>query len=88
MTTETDDLTEVTALETPQTERVAARRKTWREQRWERRRRRRWFEEVLGWILVPIIVFGAYWAVTAGLAALGTSPAALIQGVQTILSSH
>jgi hypothetical protein len=62
-----------------------ARRKSWREQRWERRRRRRFFEEVLGWILVPIIVLSAYWAVTAGLAAMGTSPSALIQGIQTIL---
>ena len=63
-------------------------RKTWREQRWERRRRRRMFEEILGWILVPLIVLGGIWAVNAGLEALGTSPAALIQGVQTVLSGH
>jgi hypothetical protein len=71
-----------------ETEPPAPERKSWREQRWERRRRRRVFEEVLGWIVVPIILFGAYWAVTAGLDALGTSPTALIQGVQTVLSGH
>jgi len=63
-------------------------RKSWREQRWERRRRRRVFEEVLGWIVVPIILLGTYWAITTGLDALGTSPTALIQGVQTVLSGH
>jgi hypothetical protein len=67
---------------------VPAPRKTWREQRWERRRRRRFHEELLGWILVPLIVLGCYWAVDSALGALGTSPAALIQGVQTILANH
>ena len=65
-----------------------AARKSWREQRWERRRRRRFFEEILGWIVVPLILLGAYWAVVAGLDAMGTSPAALIQGVQMIISGH
>ena len=31
-------------------------RKTWREKRWERRRRRIWLEEVLAWVLVPLEV--------------------------------
>jgi hypothetical protein len=62
--------------------------KSWREQRWERRRRRRFHEELLGWILVPLIVFGCYWAIDAGLGALGTSPAALFQGIQTIIANH
>ncbi len=85
MTTETH---EATLPETTQTQTAPARRKSWREQRWERRRRRRFFEEVLAWILVPVIVLGAYWAVDAGLGALGTSPAALYQGIQTILANH
>jgi hypothetical protein len=67
---------------------VPAPRKTWREQRWERRRRRRLYEEVLGWLLVPTIVLGCYWAIDATLSALGTSPAALIQGIQTIIANH
>ena len=75
-------------LQAAEAPRVPARRKSWRERRWERRRRRRVFEEILGWVLVPVIVFGTYWAVDAGLGALGTSPAALIQGIQTIISSH
>jgi hypothetical protein len=62
-----------------------AARKSWREQRWERRRRRYFFEEILGWVLVPLILLGAYWAVIGVLDAMGTSPAALIQGVQTVL---
>jgi hypothetical protein len=67
---------------------VSAPRKSWREQRWERRRKRRLYEEVLGWLLVPTIVFGCYWAIDAALGALGTSPAAFIQGVQTIFANH
>ena len=80
MTTETDS-GEGPLERTPA---VPAPRKTWREQRWERRRRRRFHEELLGWILVPLIVLGCYWVVDATLGALGTSPGALIQGIQTI----
>jgi hypothetical protein len=57
---------------------------TWREKRWERRRKRRVFEEVLGWILVPVILIGLYWAVKAGLSALGTSPSAVIQALRSL----
>jgi hypothetical protein len=67
---------------------AVAARKSWREQRWERRRRRRFHEELLGWILVPLIVFGVYWAVDSTLGAMGTSPAALVQGIQTIIANH
>ena len=80
MTAEVDD----THLEAAPA--AAAPRKSWREQRWERRRRRYFFEEILGWIVVPLILLGAYWAVVGVLDAMGTSPTALIQGVQTVLS--
>jgi hypothetical protein len=63
-------------------------KKSWREQRWERRRRRRLFEEVLGWILVPLILIAGYWGVKSGLAALGTTPTALIEGIKTAISSR
>ena len=82
MTTETQESALQPATSVPST------RKSWREQRWERRRRRRLHEEVLGWLLVPAIVFGCYWAVDATLGALGTSPAALVQGIQTIIANH
>jgi hypothetical protein len=61
-------------------------KKTWREQRWERRRRRIWLEEALAWILVPVIVLGGYYLVDSGLNALGTSPAAIIAGISMIAS--
>ena len=61
-----------------------AHKLTWREKRWERRRKRRMFEEVLGWILVPVILIALYWAVKAGLSALGTSPSAVIQALRTL----
>jgi hypothetical protein len=64
---------------TPQSQKL-----TWREKRWERRRKRRMFEEVLGWILVPVILIALYWAVKAGLSALGTSPSAVIQALRTL----
>ena len=61
-----------------------AKKLTWREKRWERRRKRRMFEEVLGWILVPLILIALYWAVKAGLSALGTSPSAVIQALRAL----
>lgn len=45
-----------------------------RELRRQRRRRRRRGEEILAWVLVPLICFGLYWSVTAGFEFLGTSP--------------
>lgn len=60
--------------------------RTWREKRWERRRRRIWFEELLGWILVPIILVAGYWAVVSLLAAMGTSPSAVIEAVKAVLA--
>jgi hypothetical protein len=60
---------------------------SWREKRYQRRRRRVWFEEILGWILVPVIVFGCYWLLNIGLNAIGTSPAAIMEGIDAIISS-
>ncbi len=60
---------------------------SWREKRYQRRRRRVWFEEILGWILVPVIVLGCYWFLEVGLSALGTSPAAIMEGIEAILAS-
>jgi len=47
---------------------------TRREERRLRRKRRRRGEEILGWILVPVIVVGIYWGVSAGFEFLGTTP--------------
>lgn len=60
---------------------------SWREQRRVRRRRRIWFEEVLGWILVPVIIVGCYWLAELTLNALGTSVSAIIDGLRMIASS-
>jgi nicotinamide riboside transporter PnuC len=60
---------------------------SWREQRRNRRRRRVWFEEILGWILVPVIVVGGYWLVIVALNAVGTSPSAIIDGLTNITSN-
>ena len=70
----------------------AARRRrvkrSWREQRWERRRRRRAVEEAMAWVLVPLLLLVGYWATKAGLSALGTSPSALIQGFKAAISGR
>jgi len=63
-----------------------AHKLSWREKRWQRRRRRRLFEEILGWILVPVICVALYWGVRAGLNAAGTSPTAVIQAIKTLVS--
>ncbi|GEO99765.1 hypothetical protein GCM10007887_28360 [Methylobacterium haplocladii] len=47
---------------------------TAREARRRRRKSRRRGEEILGWILVPIIVFGVWWGVNAGFEFFGTTP--------------
>jgi hypothetical protein len=60
---------------------------SWREKRYHRRRRRVWFEEILGWILVPVIILGCYWLLNIGLNAVGTSPAAIMEGIDAIISS-
>ena len=65
---------------------AAPERLTWREKRWERRRRRRIAEEVLGWVLVPLIVMAAYGFLKLILGALGTSPGALLNGINTFLA--
>ena len=65
---------------------AAPERLTWREKRWERRRRRRIAEEVIGWILVPLIVFAAYGFLKLILGALGTSPGALLAGIKAFLA--
>jgi hypothetical protein len=65
---------------------VPPRKLSWREKRWQRRRRRRLFEEILGWILVPVICVALYWGVRAGLNAAGTSPTAVIQAIKTLVS--
>ncbi|MEZ0170443.1 hypothetical protein [Microvirga sp. TS319] len=57
---------------------------SWREKRERRRRRRVWFEEILGWVLVPAIIVGCYWSLKAGLAAMGSSPEALMEGFRTL----
>jgi hypothetical protein len=63
-----------------------AHKLTWREKRWQRRRRRKLFEEILGWILVPIICIALYWAIKAGLNAAGTSPTAVYQAIKALVS--
>jgi hypothetical protein len=60
---------------------------TWRQQREVRRRRRVLFEEILGWILVPIILVGSYWLIELILNSLGTSVEAIINGIGTITSN-
>ncbi|TXN41017.1 hypothetical protein FV228_32270, partial [Methylobacterium sp. WL18] len=47
---------------------------TRREERRRRRQRRRRGEEVLAWVLVPLICVGIYLGVNAGFDFFGTSP--------------
>lgn len=63
-------------------------RRSWREKRWERRRQRQRVEELLGWILVPIILVAFYWLVKVVLMFFGTSPSAVLQAIGTLVSGH
>jgi hypothetical protein len=57
---------------------------TAKERRWERRRKRYIAEEILGWILVPIILVAIYFLALWILDLFGTTPETLIEGIQTI----
>jgi hypothetical protein len=57
---------------------------TGREKRRQRRRRRIVGEEILAWILVPAILIGCYYAVTGGLALLGTTPSAVFDQLKQV----
>jgi hypothetical protein len=60
---------------------------SWRQKRELRRRRRVWFEEILGWILVPVIIFGCYWLLNLTLGMLGTSLTAIMDGISAITAN-
>lgn len=60
---------------------------SWRQQREVRRRRRVWFEEILAWILVPIIIVGGYWLFEGTLNALGMSTEAIVEGLRAVAAS-
>ena len=62
----TDTLLAHAAEPAPERPAPARREKlSWFEKRDRRRRRRKAFEEVLGWILVPAFIYGIYLAVKA-----------------------
>lgn len=62
----TDTLLAHAAEPAPERAPQARREKlSWFEKRDRRRRRRKVFEEVLGWILVPAFIYGIYLAVKA-----------------------
>lgn len=63
----------------------ARQRLTGRERRWVRRRRRVVFEEVLAWVLVPVILIACYWLLKFILAGLGTTPTALFENVKAAI---
>jgi hypothetical protein len=56
---------------------------SWGEKRDRRRRRRLAFEEILGWILVPAILYGAYLVVQA----MGGIPPAAIDFLHEVVGS-
>ncbi len=68
----TDDLQEGPLAQT--TYAPAPTKLTAREQRRRRRQRRKRGEEVLAWVLVPVICFGIYWGIAAGFEMMNTSP--------------
>jgi hypothetical protein len=53
-----------------------------KEERWRRRKRRYLMEEILGWILVPIILVGLYFAAVWGLSLFGLTLDDVVAGAQ------
>lgn len=59
-------------------------RLTRREKRRQRRRRRKIGEEILGWILVPMILIAGYWAINAGFGFFGTTPSVVFDQLKQV----
>ncbi|MFE1600733.1 hypothetical protein [Methylobacterium sp. ID0610] len=57
---------------------------TAREKRRQRRRRRIIGEEILAWILVPVILFAGYWAVNGAFAFFGTTPGTVFEQLMQV----
>ena len=57
---------------------------TAKEKRWQRRRRRHVVEEIIGWILVPIILIALYFALIGGLALFGLTLDDLMDGLRMV----
>ncbi|ACA16721.1 conserved hypothetical protein [Methylobacterium sp. 4-46] len=55
-----------------------------REKRRQRRRRRIIGEEILAWILVPLIVLAGYWAFAGALSFFGTTPTAFFDQMMQV----
>ncbi|WP_349370693.1 hypothetical protein [Salinarimonas sp.] len=53
-----------------------------KEERWRRRKRRYLLEEILGWILVPVILVGLYFAILWGLSLFGLTLDDVVAGAQ------
>lgn len=60
---------------------------TERERRWQRRRRRFFMEEILGWILVPIILIALYFGATGLLTAFGYTIDDVIEAFRTLMNA-
>ena len=58
--------------------------KSGRQMRRGRRRRRVWFEELMGWVFVPVILYAVYWASISLLALFGKTPQEVIEGLTQI----
>lgn len=63
------------------------KKKTWKQSRKERRRRRIWFEELIAWVFVPLILAFSYWCFVEALGLFGKSPSELWEGLQDVYSS-
>ena len=60
------------------------RKLTWREARRKRRKARRRGEEILAWILVPVIVIGIWLGISATLEFFGTTPGQVFDQLQQV----
>ncbi|MCC5978660.1 MAG: hypothetical protein JJU21_11400 [Salinarimonas sp.] len=64
--------------------RMPAQKLTAKEKRWQRRRRRHVVEEIVGWILVPVILVALYFALLGGLALFGLTMDDLMEGLRMV----
>ena len=73
---------------TPPQARAKPPKLTRREARRQRRKTRKRYEEILAWIVVPLICIGLYWAAMATFDFFGTDPGTVwdqLQQVRTML---
>lgn len=69
-----EEMREDTLAPAPAPQKPAKKKLTWREARRKRRKARKRGEELLAWVLVPVMLLGLYWGIASAFDYFNTTP--------------